>query len=389
MAGTTSSCLSHPSQFLKTQEVIPSQSMAILDGFIGSLDVFVHQARDIHNICIYQKQDVYARLCLTDEPEVSISTKIINGGGRNPVFNENLHLNIRTCDSSLKCEVWMLSRVKNYLEDQLLGFAIIPFSQIVMGNGKLTQEFELSSTDLFHSPAGFVSLMMSYTGSTTELMTPTSTVPVRDDLLTDAVNDESVPSEYINMEFPDLKVVNENKIMISEYFRLPCANSESKSDECLNSTHCFNCPVEKNVDVFLNDGQISLVVGVEKNESPPSIALADGSDSSAITGSPNQKSKKTEIAESDADSSSIVAQEKAFLIPLININIEPEQPVVQQEIVDIYMKSMQQFTDSLSKMKLPMDLENDSSSSSNVDNGIVEASEKRGARVFYGSRAFF
>lgn len=48
----------------------------------------VDQARDIHNICIYQKQDVYAKLCLTDDPKNVISTQIINGGGQNPVFNQ-------------------------------------------------------------------------------------------------------------------------------------------------------------------------------------------------------------------------------------------------------------------------------------------------------------
>lgn len=28
---------------------------------VGTLEVHVHQARDIHNICIYHKQDVYAK----------------------------------------------------------------------------------------------------------------------------------------------------------------------------------------------------------------------------------------------------------------------------------------------------------------------------------------
>ncbi|MBA0873298.1 hypothetical protein Goshw_000498 [Gossypium schwendimanii] len=60
--------------------------------FIGVVEVYVYQARDIHNICIYHKQDVYAKLCLTSDPESTFSTKIINGGGRDPVFNENLRL---------------------------------------------------------------------------------------------------------------------------------------------------------------------------------------------------------------------------------------------------------------------------------------------------------
>ncbi|KAJ6808336.1 uncharacterized protein M6B38_166510 [Iris pallida] len=54
------------------------------DGFVGFLDVFIHEARDIHNICIYHKQDVYAKLYLTTDRESAASTQIINGGGRNP-----------------------------------------------------------------------------------------------------------------------------------------------------------------------------------------------------------------------------------------------------------------------------------------------------------------
>ncbi|KAK8622969.1 hypothetical protein V6N13_117866 [Hibiscus sabdariffa] len=123
---------------------------------IGVLEVYVHQARDIQNICIYHKQDVYAKLCLTSDPESTVSTKIINGGGRNPVFNDKLRLNVRTVDSSLKIEIFMMSRVRNYLEDQLLGFALVPLSQVLLENGKLEKEFSLSSTDLFHSPSGFV-----------------------------------------------------------------------------------------------------------------------------------------------------------------------------------------------------------------------------------------
>ncbi|KAK8962673.1 hypothetical protein KSP40_PGU022777 [Platanthera guangdongensis] len=356
--------------------------MAILDGFMGSLEVFVHQARDIHNICIYQKQDVYARLRLTSDPEICVSTKIINGGGKHPVFNETLHLNVRTLDSSLKCELWMLSRVKNYLEDQLLGFALVPFSQFVAGNGKTMREFELSSTDLFHSPAGFVSLTISYTGSTEDLMAPTSTV--RNDLSTDVSNDESIPCEYANLEFPDLNVANENKMMISEYLGIPCPNSESQNgDECLISANCFDCPPEKNVDIFSTDCEALSAAGAAKNDSPLSIVSSSNSESSGITGSPNQKGEKSEIA--------AISSEKQLLMPVININIEPEQPVVQQDIVDLYMKSMQQFTESLAKMKFPLNFENSSSSNNNnnIDNGKDEASEKRGARVFYGSRAFF
>ncbi|CAI0541372.1 unnamed protein product [Linum tenue] len=76
----------------------------------------------------------------------------------------------------------------------------------------------------------------------------------------------------------------------------------------------------------------------------------------------------------------------------------------------MYMRSMQQFTESLAKMKLPMDLDKPRSagggdlSQSQHENGDRKMMEdfdppqqqeqqqkkkKDGSRVFYGSRAFF
>ncbi|XP_020571565.1 uncharacterized protein LOC110018557 [Phalaenopsis equestris] len=378
-----------------TSEKPSSIPEPITEGFIGSLEILVHQARDIHNICIYQNQDVYAKLCLTSDPEASISTKTINGGGRYPIFNESLKLGVRTIDSSLKCEIWMLSRVKNYLEDQLLGFALVPLSQIVLNNGKLEMEFSLSSTDLFHSPAGFVSLTISYTGSTPELMAIASNA--EEAAPGDAANDNSISSEYEKMEFPDLAVVSENKMMISEYFGIPCTNSEPQNGEC--HVDCSDNDAEdRNVDFFSTENS-HITIGDENNSSPICSGSADvpaaALDPSAITDPPIQKSNNAEVTDSDT-SSSAEAPDKAFVLPLININLEPEQPVVQQEIVDMYMKSMQQFTEALAKMKLPMDLEKSRNGSSDGDGDDansdkkMQASEKTSTpRVFYGSRAFF
>ena len=48
---------------------------------------------------------------------------------------------------------------------------------------------------------------------------------------------------------------------------------------------------------------------------------------------------------------------QVFSASLGNINMEAEQSAMQQQIVDMYTRSMQQFTESLAKMKLPMDLD--------------------------------
>ncbi|KAG9145602.1 hypothetical protein Leryth_026923 [Lithospermum erythrorhizon] len=128
-------------------------------------------------------EDVLPRWLYTSDPENAISTKTINGGGQNPVFNDRVQLNVRTIESSLKCEIYMLSRVKNYLEDQLLGFALVLLSEVLVNDGKLEQEFPLSSTELFHSPAGLVQLSLAYNGASPdvfEILAPAAYAHVQD-----------------------------------------------------------------------------------------------------------------------------------------------------------------------------------------------------------------
>lgn len=339
-----------------------------LEDFIGFIEVYIHQARDIHNICIYQKQDVYAKLCLTSDPEKTVSTKIINGGGRNPVFNEDLRLNVRTAESSLKCEIWMLSRVKNYLEDQLLGFALVPLSDILIRNGKLMEkEFSLSSTDLFHSPAGFVQLSLSYRGASPEVLSVPS-LPTESEVDNNSKIPETVASDFNNIEFPDPKIVNENDLMVSQYFEIQSTTLESE-----------NQSLELGVSNAVSKS-------LAKHDSPLISVSTNGSSSHSESKSTAQNvvlpQKEKAIEEGDGKSESSK--------PVITAAIDPEQEMVQQEIVDMYMKSMQQFTESLAKMKLPMDIEckpavsGNSSSDENSQEG-----KKTGSRVFYGSRAFF
>ena len=80
-----------------------------------------------------------------------------------------------------------------------------------------------------------------------------------------------------------------------------------------------------------------------------------------------------------------------------NSELEPDQAAMQRQILDMYMKSMQQFIESLAKLKLPMGLD---PNPSNADSGnVIRVMEKRkkldveskkdGSRIFYCSRAFF
>ncbi|XP_059662421.1 uncharacterized protein LOC132308377 [Cornus florida] len=398
-------CLSRGIEFQRKEDGVYSS-----EGFIGVLEVFIHQARDIHNICIYHKQDVYAKLCLTSDPENTVSTQIINGGGKNPVFNENLRLNVRTIDSSLKCEIWMLSRVRNYLEDQLLGFALVPLSEVLIKNGKFEKEFSLSSTDLFHSPAGFVQLSLSYSGASPQVMVIPSlpTSAARDAV----VQDSEIPEdcEFDKIEFPDPKVVNENQMMVTEYFGIPCSNMDTQSPESLVSSDIENQTspeIEVHVVESISTKTINSIQ-IPKRHSPPSSVSTNDSPSASLPASsqscdtpgtsksPNQefvspanenlKEKREDVGAAESDASGEMSGD-SFAKPVVTL---PEQKVVQQEIVDMYMKSMQQFTESLAKMKLPVDIKSGTSSSENSSSDQkLQASKNTGARVFYGSRAFF
>lgn len=378
------------------------------EDFIGLLDVYIHQARDIHNICIYHKQDVYAKLCLTSDPESAVSTQIINGGGKNPVFNEHVQLNVRTIGSSLKCEIWMLSRVRNYLEDQLLGFALVPLSEVLIKNGKIEKEFSLSSTELFHSPAGFVQLSLAYCGACPDVIAIPKAVIDADKVVQEKESAESIPGDFDKIEFPDPKIVNENQMMLSEYFGIGCNSLESQTTESLVSSdaesHELGVRVVESFTANSEDAK-----PIPNADSPPSSVSTNGSPSvclpatsqssetPVISKSPSCEyvspltDKKKDAGEGESQSSNGHEPSKeTFVKPLVTVNIEPEEKVVQQEIVDMYMKSMQQFTESLAKMKLPMDLETEPAKSGNSSSDQkLPTPKSTGSRVFYGSRAFF
>uniref|UniRef100_A0A5B6ZUZ7 C2 domain-containing protein n=1 Tax=Davidia involucrata TaxID=16924 RepID=A0A5B6ZUZ7_DAVIN len=371
----------HQPVVMSNSSFVAESPLGNSEGFVGFLEVYIYQARDIHNICIYHKQDVYAKLCLTGDPETTVSTQIINGGGKNPVFNENLRLNVRSVDSSLKCEIWMLSRIRNYLEDQLLGFTLVSLSDVLIGNGKLAQEFSLSSNDLFHSSAGFVQLTLTYSGASPQVLEiprPGSSLTA-----TAAPLDSEIPT--YEFEFPDPKLVNENEMMVSEYFGIPCSDLEklgtTENDNHFSSEEIGVCIVES-----FSRGSL---VEVSKVGTPPTSLSSNGSPSVSILASSQSACDTPGTSKSSNQDAGSSTKESGFSVL---VNIEAEQKVVQQEIVDLYMKSVQQFTESLAKMKLPMDIENGSANSENTGSDEkVLASKGNGPspRVFYGSRAFF
>ncbi|XP_052182747.1 uncharacterized protein LOC127795236 [Diospyros lotus] len=406
--------------------------------FSGILEIYVHHARNIHNICIYDNQDVYAKFSLTYNPDEALSTRIINGGGKNPEFNENLVLKVTQFDAVLKCEIWMLSRAKNFMEDQLLGFALVPISSVA-GKGKITQDFSLSSTDLFHSPAGTVKLSLSLITTTNVPPNPadhssiTSEVVLLDRKISEVALDKV---EYSRIEFPDIDIVRENQQMVSQYFDLASGAGHGSFLHLGAASHESHHPVDdyemaanssednanssvspsgsiQNSGFFsstmtsLSDDRNSADSMEKKNQLAGELTNSANPNPGACPDTPTSKkgidekdSKFSGKEENSNEQGSNVGCAKfgeVFSAPMGSINLEAEQSAMQQQIVDMYMRSMQQFTESLAKMKLPMDLdkpegENRGNVIQNSKNSSdVEKKKKNDgcSRVFYGSRAFF
>ncbi|CAO2832950.1 unnamed protein product [Amaranthus hypochondriacus] len=342
--------------------------------FSGKLDILIHHARNLHNICIYDNQDVYAKFSLTYNPDEHVSTGVVIGGGKNPEFEQKVELKVKQIDGVLKCEIWMLSRARNLLEDQLLGFTLVPISHIVSQGGKLKcHDFSLSSTDLFHSPAGTIQLSLS-------LSTNFSCVMNHNFIEKSSISSEVVlldRNEYSRIQFPDINADAQDKVMVSQYF--------STNSDCLGS--------------FLHLGTFDLD-SIEKNEESPiddhKKIVEKISDNDLGPGHQPRIPSKVRVS-GGRGSGQIGDNEecKDNALGYTNSGFEFEQTAMQKQIVDMYMKSMHQFTESLANMKLPMELDL-STSDQNPRNLIKGSSDlecdnnkKDGSRVFYGSRAFF
>ncbi|PIN06508.1 hypothetical protein CDL12_20941 [Handroanthus impetiginosus] len=368
------------------------------DAFSGILEIHVHHARNIHNICIYDYQDVYAKFSLTYNPDETLSTRIINGGGKNPDFNQDLIMKINQLDAVLKCEIWMLSRAKNYMDDQLLGFVLVPISSL-FGKGKVTQDYHLSSTDLFHSPAGTIKLSLSL-NARTPLKSPLS-VSFSDSLgeyssaTSQLLLDKKIPDEYNRLEFPDINVASENQQMVSEYFAknrtvlIPDGSFLHLGQDyemAANSDESVSLDGSIQNSGFLSSTMTSLSDDRNSADSMEKKHIFQDFSTSSNENEPTSK-KKNESKEENEPKKEVESNTEVNNL-VRNIKVDPEESAMQQQIVDMYMRSMQQFTESLAKMKLPMDF--DKPQEDVIEKKMeIEKTKKDNSRVFYGSRAFF
>ncbi|KAK4750611.1 hypothetical protein SAY87_004093 [Trapa incisa] len=215
---------------------------------------------------------------------------------------------------------------------------------------------------------------------------------------------EAIPCDLDKIEFPDPKILNENEMMVSEYFGMPCESLESETSESFDTSGAENkLHSEQNFenDAFesmqlpkLDSPLISVSTNGVSSPSIPTSTQSSEAPSAAIKSpapSEEHEPRPPELAKKDQNGeSSEGVSSSPFAKPVISVNLEPEQNAVQQQdIVDMYMKSMQQFTESLAKMKLPLDLESEKANPEKNSSSEGNASKNNGSRVFYGSRAFF
>lgn len=223
----------------------------------------------------------------------------------------------------------------------------------------------------------------------------------------DSETSESLARDLDKIEFPDPKIVNEDRLMVSEYFGIPCeetqcSDSLATSDDENHSSEAgvrlvesFSaCSVESVQPPKVDSPPSSVSTnGVSSHSAPASSESSDAAAASKPSGheqvSGTKEGQNVDVKDGESDSSSVVPN-NAFPKPIVTVNIEPEPQMVQQDIVDMYMKSMQQFTESLAKMKLPMDIESEPTSSGNSSTEQkLQPAKNSSSRVFYGSRAFF
>lgn len=309
----------------------------------------------------------------------------------------------------LKVEIWMLSCAKTLLGDQLLGFTLIPIPSISGTKTSGTpQEFTLSSTDLFHSPAGTIRLTLTLNPHPSIDPVPSAGPSITSEVV---ILDPVV--DYSNIEFPDINAAQENQKMVMQYFdmgvpaqqSLPFIQltpSASSVDDCemitVSSTpeNSMQNPTNftgSSISSLSNDNKVTM----------ETFTISSTEVCHVSAGSPGTPtSKEAKLLSKDKEATS-VKQSSVFKLPLENINMVEEQSEMQKQIMDMYMKSMQQFTDSLAKMKLPMDIDKtqiddntgiviqsrERRDNTKLENKNTGENKKDGSRVFYGSRAFF
>lgn len=372
----------------------------------------------------------------------------------------------------------MMSCVRTYLEDQLLGFVLVSLGGL-FENGKRTQDYSLTSTDLFYTPAGTVCLSLLFHSSSRDFLQhevngkmfqdsslavgPSLSSP---DVSMDCRHQVLGHDDLSKIEFPDLDAASENQNLVSLYLKLAagdvrdcpessrvslgrsqeqpadgmalekqdlsgapflqlgasregevdcemssCSGEEMCSEaSLLRDSHFLNYASQPNNGVEapastrnilpssateLSKAHAAGSTSTNRLLSTDHHLFKDSQSASSLSsggGSGQSSVEKEEKNEGAAYSTAQVSEVTAITAPLLNASVETDVPVIQQQIVDLYMKSMQQFTEKLADMKLPLDAEGQGKAASRnvkLEKTSVEEGKTDAQKLFYGSRAFF
>lgn len=431
----------------------------------GILYVTIHQAKHIHNICIYGNQDVYAKFLLTHCQDAVYPTRPVKAGGQSPIFNQSLEIPVSGLDTVLKCELWMMSCARTYLEDQLLGFVLVPLKSLY-GKGKQTHEYCLTSTDLFYTPAGTVHLSLSILDNSSVAVGGefppleskasfcSSPSPDFQEVMMECGQQSVTSASMCKVEFLDLEAAAEDQHLISMYYKL--ANG-ARFDECNESSsssvhsghvesaseHAGHRSLDAEYVIPLGSKNPSMAVPLvhvhtssvssvddemvvsPREEECMRVSYLSGlhgpcemqetanlrveeelSTSFVENGLPavglqaegcaSRQSAENGVKEMAQESEKTPATCQAIQgmpcsAPLVNASVEPDATINQEHFVDLYLKSMQQFTDKLADMKFSFNIDAkdlDALRSVQVDRNVAEG-RKEGSKLYYGSRAFY
>nr|CDM84245.1 unnamed protein product [Triticum aestivum] len=291
----------------------------------------------------------------------------------------------------------MRSCAESVLEDQLLGFALVPLAAVAAAHGARVErrEFSLSSTDLTHSPAGTVSLSLALRSGRGDacIAGPSDRAAAEPSITSEVVILEppAPPVDYLGIEFPDLNTAKENDDMAVQYLPFlhlgvaPQVAMETGTSPRGENSMSVSSEGSKNASTTTTTSDDR--AATEKphrhdgaHEATVSAPMCCGApDTPTSNGGPAYGKEKVDVFKSPMAAGDV-------------IDMEAEQSAMQRQIMEMYVKSMQQFTESLGAMRLPMQLDGDGGAGV-----VVQRDEKKpepearkdGARVFYGSRAFF
>jgi hypothetical protein len=91
--------------------------------YAGQLEILLTEGKNLKSMDFFTKQDPYVKLFLDSQ---QIRSKTHSGGGKNPVWNQKLYLNVLPGQNVLRLEAWD----EDAVNDDLIGEGTIPLDTV-------------------------------------------------------------------------------------------------------------------------------------------------------------------------------------------------------------------------------------------------------------------